>query len=153
MRFFVFYNPSVTASRATSLCTREAFLNPCKSLPHPPFATRTVHLSLRLGHARGLTVHRTVIQYPRAASLLAAARSPSGENNTQLFSYTLRPLRYPSGEGLKGSKTEIPRSKYASSRLTSAARNDRIGACLRVASNNCMAGSWVKTHPGVASNS
>ena len=26
-------------------------------------------VSLRLGHARGLTVHRTVIQYPRAASL------------------------------------------------------------------------------------
>ena len=26
-------------------------------------------LSLRLGHARGLTVHRTVIQDPRAASL------------------------------------------------------------------------------------
>ena len=25
---------------------------------------------------------------------LAAARSPSGENNTQLFSYTLRSLRY-----------------------------------------------------------
>ncbi|MBR2343626.1 MAG: hypothetical protein IKA64_05165, partial [Clostridia bacterium] len=24
-----------------------------------------------LGHARGLTVHRTVIQYPRAATLLA----------------------------------------------------------------------------------
>ena len=26
-------------------------------------------VSLRLGHARGLTVHRTVIQYPRAATL------------------------------------------------------------------------------------
>ena len=32
-------------------------------------------------HVRGLTVHRTVIQYPHAASLLAAARAPSGENN------------------------------------------------------------------------
>ena len=27
------------------------------------------YLSLRLGHTRGLTVHWTVIQYPRAASL------------------------------------------------------------------------------------
>ena len=32
-------------------------------------------VSLRLGHLRGLTVHRTVIQYPQAASLLAAARN------------------------------------------------------------------------------
>ena len=30
---------------------------------------RKCHLSLRLGHARGLTAHRAVIQYPRAASL------------------------------------------------------------------------------------
>ena len=28
-----------------------------------------------LGHARGLTVHRTVIQHPRAATLLAAAQA------------------------------------------------------------------------------
>ena len=48
---------------------------------------------------RGLTVHRTVIQYPQAASLLAAARSPSGENSYQLFSNTLRPLRYPKSGG------------------------------------------------------
>ena len=37
--------------------------------------------SLRLGHLRGLTVHRTVIQYPQAASLLAAARSRSGSDS------------------------------------------------------------------------
>ena len=30
-----------------------------------------------------------------APDILAAARSRSGENNTQLFSYTLAPLRYP----------------------------------------------------------
>ena len=30
---------------------------------------------------------------------LASARSHSGENNTQLFSKTLVPLRYPQGEG------------------------------------------------------
>ena len=34
--------------------------------------------SLRLGHLRGLTVHWTVIQYPQAASLLAAARTQNG---------------------------------------------------------------------------
>ena len=32
------------------------------------------YLSLRLGHTRGLTVHWTVIQYPRAASLRLLAR-------------------------------------------------------------------------------
>ena len=30
---------------------------------------RPLHYSLRLGHTQGLTVHRTVIQYPRAATL------------------------------------------------------------------------------------
>ena len=43
--------------------------------PHPSLLLR---FSLRLGHARGLTVHRTVIQRPCAASLLAAARSRFG---------------------------------------------------------------------------
>ena len=32
------------------------------------------------------------------ATFLAATRSRSGENNTQLFSYTLAPLRYPLGK-------------------------------------------------------
>ena len=34
--------------------------------------------SLRLGHARGLTVHRTVIQYPRAATLRIYIRREEG---------------------------------------------------------------------------
>ena len=45
-------------------------------------------------HLSGLTVHRTVIKHLGAATLLAAARSRSRENNTQLFSNTLAPLRY-----------------------------------------------------------
>ena len=35
-----------------------------------------------------------------APDILAAARSPSGENNIQLFSDTLRSLRYPIGNTL-----------------------------------------------------
>ncbi len=46
-----------------------------------------------------------LIRQPAAATGLAAARSRSRENNTQLFSYTLAPLRYPTrfaGEGFSG---------------------------------------------------
>ena len=43
--------------------------------------------SLRLGHLRGLTVHRTVIQYPQAASLLAAARSQNGSGIINAIHY------------------------------------------------------------------
>ena len=69
-----------------------------------------IHLSLRLGHARGLTVHRTVIQYPRVTSLplhkgglkeqkkkgyLATAHSviPSGRNGIRRLLRLARDLR------------------------------------------------------------
>ena len=42
-----------------------------------------------------LSLHATKFAKGSEKESLAAARSPSGENNTQLFSYTLRPLRYP----------------------------------------------------------
>ena len=38
---------------------------------------------------------------PRVDTCLAAARSHSGENNTQLFSKTLVPLRYLKGKAIK----------------------------------------------------
>ena len=51
----------------------------CHSIPSRRFASlhypeRAQEVSLRLGHASGLTVHRTVIQYLGAASLLRKGR-------------------------------------------------------------------------------
>ena len=50
----------------------------------------------------GKTVGTGVSTVRSAASLLAAARSHSRENNTQLFSNTLVPLRYVQGYGERG---------------------------------------------------
>ena len=49
-------------------------------------------------HTRGLTVHRTVIQYLRAASLLAAARSQNGSDVINVIHYRSA-VSLPQGEG------------------------------------------------------
>ena len=61
----------------------------------PPF-------SLRLGHARGLTAHRAVIQHPRAASL------PTGEGIRAQRGETPHPptswAPSPTGEGIRAQR-------------------------------------------------
>ena len=51
------------------------------------------YLSLRLGHTRGLTVHWTVIQYPRAATLSLRLGHISALASSTQFT-TEMPLRY-----------------------------------------------------------
>ena len=46
--------------------------------PHPSKPTVLPSVSLRLGHARVLTVHRTVIHYARAASLPIKGKAYGG---------------------------------------------------------------------------
>ena len=57
--------------RATKLCGIVLIFlsNMQYRLRHPSFVTLAPPVSLRLGHAAGLTVPRTVIQYRVAASL------------------------------------------------------------------------------------
>ena len=60
---------------------------------------RLRYAPLRMTH-RGIVLQYFIVFNTSSASLkldtcLAAARSRSGENNTQLFSKTLAPLRYP----------------------------------------------------------
>ena len=57
----------------------------CRMPPLPSFAVRMPPVSLRLGHAAGLTAHRAVIQYRVAASL------PQGEGLRGAASFCTAP--------------------------------------------------------------
>ena len=68
--------------------TRREFIKPSPSASPPP-------VSLRLGHTRGLTTHRVVIQDPRAASL---PRGRGSRTNTTYPRLSLRESSREAGE-------------------------------------------------------
>ena len=66
MQSLSYFMPSLLGKVLSECEADEVVVIYCSFLPHPSLLLR---FSLRLGHARGLTVHRTVIQRPCAASL------------------------------------------------------------------------------------